>query len=353
MASVAKYGFISAKIRGMKNKLLEPEDYNALLNRPYNELYKYLNSTAYAQYMRNLNEQSTPIEMEKAIVQNLFDAYQEILKWLPKNINIFIASYLTKFEGENIKAAIRCKYLELPLQRFKQYLVPVPLGLSTEEYIDAYIKTKNIKDLIQMLYLKGTPIKLSKLIENKKLKTDKNIVSWEIALDKTIYSEIAKRARKLRGSDRKTARESIGIEIDLCNIKNIIRGKLLNLTWEEMVENLIEETFKISMRNLRKTFQTKEIKEALKIMLFKHYREIYNQALNLIERNKLINIETILNKHLYNYYKNLWKKPHPFNIGLIIAYIGLKWFEIKNIKSIIYGKSYGLPANEIQKTIIY
>ena len=353
MSNVARYGFISAKIRGMKNRLLKTEDYNALLNRPYKELYKYLNSTAYAQYIRNINEQSTPIELEKAVIQSMFDTIQEIIKWLPKNVNTFIAKYLTKFEEENVKAAMRCKYLQLPAQKLEQYLIPIPLGLSTKEYLDAYTKAKYIKDLLQRLYLKGSIINLNKLIENNKLKSNEDLISWEIALDKSIYIEIQESADKLKGSDKKIAKENIGIEIDLCNVKNTIRGRILNIPWEEMAENLIEKTYKIPIKTLRKAFLTKDTTEALKITLAEQYREIFKQIRELARENKLTDIEIILNKYLYGYYKTLWRKPFPFNIGLIVAFLGLKWFEVKNLKAIIYGKSYGLSANEIQKSLTY
>lgn len=350
MLGIIKYGFINTKIRGMKREILTIEKYNEMINATYRGFCDKLLTTPYGELLKEIKKVPAPIEIEKSAIHGLFKTFQKILRWLPDDACRFIALSLMRFENENVKAAIRCKKLKLTSKKLREYLIPVPLGLKIEDYIDAYEHSENIKELLEALITKGIHLKLDKLLKEE---TDK-VVMLEAALDKMVYEDLLHQATRLGRSDMKAVKNILGIEIDLCNVKNLLRGKILKISWDEMLENIIPNTYKVSVKTLQNGFIEESIQKSMEKMLKKHYPDLFSQSLKiLMDNGGLSDLEREFNKYLYYCYRRLWRKPFPFDLSLVLTFLGAKWFEVKNIKIIAYGKSYGLPPEIIRRNIIY
>lgn len=350
MSGIIKYGFINAKLRGLKRELLTLEKYNLMLNATYNEFCSHLLTTPYGELLKEKKGTPAPIEIEKSAIYGLFKAFQKLLRWLPEDACRFVAFSLIRYESENVKAAMRCKHLNLTSDKLRQHLVPVPLGLKIEDYMSVYEESRNLRELLRLFIIRGIHLRLEELIKRER----DEIVILEAALDKMVYEDLLHQAKKLGRSDMKAVRKILGIEIDLCNVKNVLRGKNLKLSWNEMVENIIPSTYKVSTKTLQNGFLEENIEKSLEKMLSKHYSELFDKTLDILMKGGGIpDLEKEFNRYLYHSYRRLWRKPFPYDLSLVLTFLGTKWFEAKNIKIIAYGKSYGLPPEVIRKNVIY
>ena len=350
MLGIIRYGFINTKIRGLKREYLRKEDYNKIIEAPYKEIVKVLMETPYREEVRGLQETPTPIEMEKILIKSLTRSYLKVLKWLPKQAMRVIALYMMKYEAENIKAAIRLKTLGASVERLKQHLTPIPLGLKIEEYVKVYEESKNLRELLEKLVEIGVPIPIHKIFEKEFKEEDAKIV--EAKIDKIVYEAIINEAKRLDGKSSKSVREMLGIEIDLTNIKNTLRAKKLKIDWNELEENIITPTYKINMQKIRKAFEKEDQKEVLTELMEKEYKPLLKQSIEAINKGGIEELEKLFNKEIHKGYQKVWKKGFQYDISPTLAYLTKKWTEIRNLKVIIYGKSLEIPKRKIMEEII-
>lgn len=350
MLGIIRYGFINTKIRGLKREYLRKEDYNKIIEAPYKEIVKVLMETPYREEVRGLQETPTPIEMEKILIKLLTRSYLKVLKWLPKQAMRVIALYMMKYEAENIKAAIRLKTLGASVERLKQHLTPIPLGLKIEEYVKVYEESKNLRELLEKLVEIGVPIPIHKIFEKEFKEEDAKIV--EAKIDKIVYEAIINEAKRLDGKSSKSVREMLGIEIDLTNIKNTLRAKKLKIDWNELEENIITPTYKINMQKIRRAFEKEDQKEVLTELMEKEYKPLLKQSIEAINKGGIEELEKLFNKEIYKGYQKVWKKGFQYDISPTLAYLTKKWTEIRNLKVIIYGKSLEIPKRKIMEEII-
>lgn len=66
----------------------------------------------------------------------------------------------------------------------------------------------------------------------------------------------------------------------------------------------------------------------------------------------LSNLETIVDKHLLQTSMRVFRKQPFFSLGWVLAYLNLKWFEVKNLRTIIRGIDEGIPPNKIYGLLI-
>jgi vacuolar-type H+-ATPase subunit C/Vma6 len=84
----------------------------------------------------------------------------------------------------------------------------------------------------------------------------------------------------------------------------------------------------------------------------------YQHMLSDIQReygaaHSLSSLELTLDRSLLKANLRMLKRYTSFfNIGLILAFINLKWFEVRNLRAIVKGLEEGIPANEIKGILV-
>ena len=72
--------------------------------------------------------------------------------------------------------------------------------------------------------------------------------------------------------------------------------------------------------------------------------ELDENAVSQIIENFLYHVLAVEAKHAFSEF--------PFSIGSILGYMILQRIESKNLKTIIYAKSYNLPASKIEDHLV-
>ncbi len=192
------------------------------------------------------------------------------------------------------------------------------------------------------------------------LKTQKiigDLSPLEAALDKEVFKGILKEIKNLDGRDKKIATNILGIEIDALNVKIILKYKTL-ITDNKNFKEILMPVALIDEKILESAIKEPDIKSTLQRFLrsveTKHqvYRTIFTK---LVEESDspTSRLEFILEKApLEMSFFELKKNMRYYNIGYILAFLNMKWVEIKNLRCIINAVARNIGEDQTRDLLI-
>lgn len=336
----------------MKSHLLRESDLNALLDAEDLEGVSHiLENTPYRDEIAAVPiEGLTSVNLEKAFMKNFLRTFNEILEHSSEDIKSLLDYILRKFEVENVKAILRAKMAELGVDEALLFIIPIR---HYDETVCRRLleKTKTVEDIVKMMA--GT--EYGQVLQGA-LNTYKEtglLIPLESALDDYVTMELWKDVHKLKGVDIKVAEEILGTEIDLLNMKAILRCKALEID-EEVIQRLILPThYILTKEDLESGIMAIDVEDALSKLMVKGYKKWVTEALKEYGASKsVLAVEIVLDKLLFKTNRSIFiKYPSPFHIGVILAFLNLKWFELKNLRAIVAGKENKVTREKIKNVL--
>ena len=159
--------------------------------------------------------------------------------------------------------------------------------------------------------------------------------------------------------DKKIARTVIGLEIDSVNVKTILRCKAMGISENQIRRYLIpvsevfgEKELEEAMRGLDMQSTIDSLVESAKRAMARDHQYVFTE-LQELHVTSLTALETILDRGLVETNLRMMKRYTPFfNIGALLAFLNLKWFEVKNLRAIIRGSEAGIAPDRVKKLLI-
>jgi len=352
-----KYKRIMPKITVAKLKLMEPKKITDLVGMSLHHISSMLEKTPYKTEISEVNAKGlSSISLEDALLQNFIKTCEEIMEMSPKGIRLLLSTFLMKFEANCVKAILRTKQVELDVDEAMKYIMPV--GRLDEARCRKTLEiSENIADVVEAL----SDMEYGSVLEKAfaVYEEEKIFYLLEVALDRYVYSKIWRAIGKLGGLDKKIARTVIGLEIDSANVKTILRCKAMGISEDQIRRYLIpvsevfsEKELEEAMRGLdMQSFINSLVKLARRSMA-RDYQYIFTE-IQESHITSLTTLEMILDRGLVETNLRMIKRYTPyFNIGLILAFLNLKWFEVRNLRAVIRGCEAGIPPNRVKKSLI-
>lgn len=337
----------------MKSYLLSESDLNALLEcEDLEGVSHILENTPYRDEIAVVPlEGLTSIDLEKAFTKNFLRIFDEIWEHSSKDLKILLDDILRKFEVENVKAILRAKMAELGVDEALRFIIPVR---HYDETVCKSLleKTKTVEDVVKLMA--GT--EYGQVLQGA-LKTYREtglLIPLETALDGYAAMELWKDVHKLKGVDIKIAEEILGTEIDVLNIKIILRCKALEMD-EEVIHQLILPTFyALTKEDVENGVMAIDVEDAINTLMVKDYKKWATEALKEYSTSKSVSpVEIVLDRLLLKLNQSIFiKYPSPFHIGVILAFLNLKWFELKNLRAIVTGNENKVSREKIKNVLI-
>jgi V/A-type H+-transporting ATPase subunit C len=347
------YNFIVAKIKAMYDRLLEKDIYLKLIKtRSTDEFITVLSRTVYNQYIRDVKEANLQ-SIENIILKSLFDDIMIVIKYSPRDVSNFVINFLDRFEIENIKVILKGLYLGMRTREIVRYIVPTPLGLTFDDYYDIFEKANSIEDFIHLF--SGTDY--SDIIKKYLVfgKEDAYIFI-DSALDKYVYLKLWIMRKNLQKRlDRKIAEGFLGLEIDLLNIRTILRGKKLGLSLDDLREFIIPAYYAINEEDLVDMLECKDVGSIFNILNKTTYGYLLR---NILEDHKFRDSISLMDSEMMRlmikFSREIIRKYYSYNhIGWLLSYINLKWIEVKNLRILLYSIVENIPREIIEKIMVF
>lgn len=352
-----KYKRIMPKITVAKLKLMEPKKITDLVGMSLHHISSMLEKTPYKTEISEIStKELSSISLEDALLQNFIKTCEEIMELSPKGIRLLLSTFLMKFEANCIKAILRAKQAELDVDEAMKYIMPVR-RLDEARCRKTLEISENIADVVESL----SDMEYGSVLEKAfaVYEEEKIFYLLEVALDRYVYSKIWRAIGKLGGLDKKIARTVIGLEIDSANVKTILRCKAMEISEDQIRRYLIPVSEVLGEKELEEAMMGLDMQSFINSLvrlarrsMARDYQYIFTEIQEL-HITSLTTLETILDRGLVETSLRMLKRYTPyFNIGLILAFLNLKWFEVRNLRAVIRGSEAGISADRVKKLLI-
>ncbi len=348
MSSIIQYAGINAKVKALIGEMLSEEDYQRLVDlKTVQEVFDYLyKNTNYREYLTELTgrEEIHRRPLELTLKKNFINDYEKIYRYLTGSSRQFFKFLFAKFEIEDLKMLLRTILVEHDEDYLEENLLY--LGVYTDVSISRLTEINTYQDLLEVF--QNTPYYNTLRRFEERYKRDNNLFPVEMTLDFNYFTRLASLSRNLSGDDFRMVRDLLGTQVDLTNIHWIYRiKKFYNLSYEEILNYTLPFYYRLSAEELRAMAQLKEADDIFAFLS----RTSYDSLFSRIAEDKSILFEKyFLSYILKRSYQA--KIKGTFNIGVIIAYLYIKEYEIRDMITIVEGVRYSLESNIIRKYLI-
>jgi V/A-type H+-transporting ATPase subunit C len=334
----SEWAYVVSRVRVMSRKLIPADEYNKLLNMELDEVIRYLEETEYKKEIDELGFKYQGLTLiDYALSLNLSRTYNKLIrisKGLPREL---IAAYLRRWDIWNIKNVVRGKMFNFPTEEIEGTLIIA--GEYNEEFFKSLLLKETVEEIAKVF--EGTQFypaleKMARVCPMSEFEDD---------IDKAYYTSLA--GIKAETLDMKYFIDFIKMEVDIKNIKTILRLKTDGASAEEIMTRIIPRGLQISEDEARK-LAALEWDELLKSLEGYWFWEGIKDS---IEEASLSKIEALLDKL---WAKKVLSKSHSFPLSVlpVMAFILLKKLEVDNLRIIGRGKAAGLDAEKIKEQLV-
>ena len=328
------YSYLNTRVRAMESKLFKSDAYIKLLNMEVSQIARFLGEGNYKEEIDSLSRDYRGVELiEHSLNKNLGNTYHKLIKMSGKKASAYAFAILTRWDIHNIISILRGKYSKATDYEIEKTLIPI--GELPFSFIMSLVKNYSYEDVIK---------KLKKLEQFNFLDETKEIADIESELYKNYFTNVLEKFHK----DKKSLfLDFIKIEIDIINLKNIMRMRRYGFTLDEEEKNVIDGGLYLNADNLSFLLRSKN-EDFLKLIKKTPYGIIIEKHFS---EPTLFNVEESLEIFLMQYAKKQLKGEH-LSIIPILHYIYLKKIEIDNIRKIARGKASNLEKEVIQDGLV-
>ncbi|MDN5340409.1 MAG: V/A-type H+/Na+-transporting ATPase subunit [Euryarchaeota archaeon] len=342
----AQYIYACTRMRVRKSQLIPREDYLRMLNMSLPEITRFIGETNYRSEIDELGTSFSGINLvEVALSWNLAKEYQSILELVPGELKHFTASYLRRWDIQNVVTVLRGKMQKLQPGKIKEVLVPA--GRLDRVALDRLIAEESPERVAEAL--KGErfyPVierELPRAIETG------SFAHLENELYKGYYARLITDAKGgIKGGD--IFLKYIRLEIDIRNIQNLFRLRAGHVR-EDVRELLIgggsftiDELQRLSGLESQDEFIDSLKRQVKMIPLLNTLEEIRGKT-------ALHEIEVALTRVQLDQMEQMSKR-YAFSILPVLVYLEKKKYEVANLRALARGKEVGLPGERLQSYLV-
>ncbi|TRO50800.1 hypothetical protein E2P63_05705 [Candidatus Bathyarchaeota archaeon] len=352
-----KYKEIMPRVAIEKLELLSTDDLLELVGKDPSVIRCALLETSYRDNFLKISPDKTDsISMEEALLENYAQTLNHLIKYSMGNIKGVLLAVVGKFETSNVKTLLRAAKAEMKIDEMVRHIIPVG-SLNKEQYRDLLSSSPTVESIVETIASSDFDPIIKEVIVNNKI-TEGNLLPLELALDKAVYRRIFKSIENLKGLDKLIAKTVLGIEADAINIKIILRFKGTDIH-EDQIKKYFLPSFVFNEETLQNALELPDTKSIAEYLFETtdainniFYKEIFFQIIEQC-KSSLSQLETILERASLKTSLHIIRKYLKYyNIGFILAFLNLKWFEIRNLRCLIVGSERKIAPEQIRRSLV-
>lgn len=260
-----------------------------------------------------------------------------------------IRAYLSKWDIENIKSVISSKYMGYEIKESESFLISfrdVPIGLfggaMSHDDFKGLMSLGSIDEIVNRLSNFGYGQDVMQQMDRYRKSGDIGILLS--ALDAHFYFRLSD-SLKFYNGDEGPLRRFINEEIDVRNIMVILKGVDLGVEFDRLKEALIPMG-NISVASLQDIYSSGFIEQSIE-KLKAHYPGMEEALKEYSENRRLEVFESLMRAELYRKYLDVFSQQ-ALSAGFTFYFIIKSELERERLRSIIFGKYYGLSGERIR-----
>ena len=339
------YGYLAARVRGMKGELLPEAFFRDLLEQ--RELMKMADSLLSSPYGKDMSLALTVDSglnaIEKVLRQNLCRVFRKVLGMSSGEPHRLLRVLMARWDVFNVKTVLRGKHGGWSAQEVLSALVPA--GELDEPRLVELLSQPDVKAVVDTLATWLSPLAPPLLGAFPQYLAKAELGLLEQALDQ-YYCQWAFSETSEQGENEGFVRELLRLETDyqnLLSILKIVSGRL------EVRQVSFLKGGNLSQEELASLSGAKGLEEVL-AGLKKGYPDLDGAPSEGLEGPS--EIEHLFMCLLLRRWSAMTGKD-PLSIAIILGFLGLKMKEFLNLRIIIRGRAHGIPAEVIKKELIH
>jgi V/A-type H+-transporting ATPase subunit C len=285
--------------------------------------------------------------VEVAVTRNLANTYSDILAFTTGHLRDMVGNYLKRWDSFNVKTVLRGKVTGVKDEELMDTLVPA--GAFSESYLKSLVQMTSMQEIMDDLSheasLALTPELIREVVDSSRL------ASLEDHLDLIYYYDLLKVIDPTKTAG-KILRDFIRREVDVTNMKVLLKLKAERIPEDKIVKYLIPGGIEFGMDKLKSLAQgeglTSLIEELEKCSLYDDIKPALEQFKT---DRKLSGITIALDRALIGTSEK-FAHFYPLSVLPIVNYMVRKKVEVDNIRIIARGKESSLSPKVIEDLLV-
>lgn len=347
------YGYINARMRGMKSRLLSHRALDDLILKPDLEsLMADLENSPYREDIIEAKGRSSGILcIESALRQNFIRTFRKIQDFSQdeKEAMRYIAIFLHRWDVQNIKTILRGKNLQTTTEEILECLVPA--GELDDATLKELLKQPDVKAVIDLLAT--WEIRYAKPLTEAfpEFAKTKDLAVLECELDRYYYAD-ALASVKASTYNNNLIRDLLSLEVDIVNVRTVLRMVRDGIGPSDAQRYLIGGGKDFDDKTLQHLLSLPTIDEVVKILAAKQYHFLSRIPEAAIRTQKISVIEKELERFLVKEGVGAFLLE-PLSVASLVGYFWAKYNEITNIRIISRCKTADFPIEHLKEELVY
>ncbi len=328
-------GYINARVRGMKSKLLGPAFTQAALEGT--DFRAFLSALTQSPYMRDVEEAQARYDglavVDSAVARNFYETARSLLSFSDGKPRELIGLLLLRYDLANIKAIARGKHAGKESDEIRGSLFPA--GELKPALLEEAAAAADLASAAQLLAFSKNELGSAFLKASRRYQQDGDLYALELALDKAYFKALLTRADRV-GAPKDFVRH-VQREIDATNLMTALKLRGRGIDRDLYVPG------------------GKEVPATLfdAIMLDQEGGAV--QALantsfaGVAQSPELSDAEGEIREVLDRSAKRL--AADPLGIGVVVDFLRRKEAEAARVRLLARGKYYGVPRGTLEKEL--
>lgn len=329
------YGYINARVRGMKSKLLDPGFYTAALDG--SDFRAFLAQLSQSPYMRELEEAQGRDPglgaVDRAVARNVYNTARSLLTLSDGRPNELIGLLLIRHDLANAKSIARGKHAQKSGEEIHGSLFPA--GDFKPALLEQAAAAPDMAAAAQLLALTGNPVGRAFLRAARRYQSDSDLFALELALDQAYFKAVSK-GLKEAGASAQLLRH-FQREIDATNLRTALKLRGNGVDASLFVaggRDVTRPTFDALMADTDPA--------ALQTLVGGPFAAV-------AQASGLSQAEAVIRSVLDLSAKRL--ASGPLDIGVVVDFLRRKEEEAAQVRLLARGKFYGVPRAQLEKEL--